>query len=389
MSSQLETEALRLKQAALETLVAEYAQEARATAPLPWADLLDCQRPTMGDAVSLSYLRALRLLGWRDLFGPRLNARLLEQAGRRAAARLEFRDLDDILACLQRMMVGVPHVVQAEKDLLIVEEEECAVCSGLANIGEAVCSFEAGLLAGALEAIHQKPVAVVETKCWGLGDRVCRFEAQIGVESAPGPDPLEVIAALAARAAQASELLARLREREKELERLATTDELTGLCNRRVLYERMAAEIDRHLRYGHPLALLVLDLDNFKSINDTYGHQAGDQTLAAVGQVLRSHTRATDVAARCGGEEFAVLMPDTGLEGAAAAAERLRASVQRTVAAPIPLTVSIGVAAVPPCPPDADALMAAADAVLYEAKRAGKDRVVVNRLVNGQRKMFW
>lgn len=379
MSSQLETEALRLKQAALEALVAEYTREAQSALPLRWADLLSCERATMGDSVSLSYLRALRLLGWRELFGPRLNARLLEQAGRRAAARLEFRDLNDVLACLQRMMVGVPRVEREEEDWLVVEEQECAVCSGLANIGEAVCSFEAGLLAGALEAIRQRPVGVVETKCWGLGDRVCRFEARIGARPSPAPDPLEVIAALAARAAQASELLARLREREKELERLATTDELTGLHNRRVLYDRMAAEIDRHLRYGHPIALLVLDLDNFKSVNDTYGHQVGDQTLAGVGQVLRSRTRATDVAARYGGEEFAVLMPDTDLDGATAAAERLRGCVQRMVAAPVPLTVSIGVAAIPPCPADADALMAAADAALYEAKRAGKNCVVASQ----------
>ncbi|MCX7598193.1 MAG: hypothetical protein N2512_04925, partial [Armatimonadetes bacterium] len=221
MSSQLEAEALRLKQAALETLITEYAREAAATEPVRWAELVECHRPTMGDAVSLYYLRAVRLLGCREIFGPRLNSRLLQQAGRRAASRLEFRDLDDVLACLQRMMVGVPRVVSKDEDALIFEEDECAVCSGLANLGEAVCSFEAGLLAGALEQIRCKPVTAAEVKCWGLGDRVCRFEARIGVTPSPGPDPLEVIAALAARAAQASELLVRLREREKELERLA------------------------------------------------------------------------------------------------------------------------------------------------------------------------
>ncbi|MCX7597240.1 MAG: GGDEF domain-containing protein, partial [Armatimonadetes bacterium] len=205
------------------------------------------------------------------------------------------------------------------------------------------------------------------------------FEARIGVTPSPGPDPLEVIAALAARAAQASELLVRLREREKELERLATTDELTGLYNRRIFFERLVAEMDRHLRYGRPLALLVIDLDNFKQINDTYGHQVGDQVLAALGQVLREYVRTTDTVARYGGEEFAVLVPETHLEGAAVAAERLRQCVQAATLAPVPMTVSIGVAAVPPCLPDPDALMAAADAALYQAKRTGKNRVAVSQ----------
>lgn len=378
MSSQLETEALELKRAALESLVAEYEKEARAVLPLPFTVATECVRPSLGTTVNVCYLRALRLLGWRELFGPRLNARLLELAGRRAAAHVDHQCLDDILGCMQRMMIGVPRLVHSDDELFVLEEDECGVCSGLGNIGEPVCTFEAGLLAGALEQVYRKPVSVAETKCWGLGDKICRFEAHIGVPPPPSPDPLEVIASLAARAAQAAELLERLRERERELERLATTDALTGLYNRRVLFERLAAEIDRHLRYGCPLALAVFDIDNFKGLNDTHGHQAGDQALAALGQVLRCETRCVDTAARYGGEEFAVLMPETCLDAAAAAAERLRQRVQATRLGPAPLTVSVGVSAVPPCVPDVDALMAAADAALYEAKRSGKNRVVVN-----------
>lgn len=380
MATELEAEALRLKSAALDGLIAEYMRQARVAGPIAWNELLCCERPTLGTKVNLHYLRAVRLLGWRELFGPRLSACLLEQAGRRAAARLGLRTLEDVLALLQAMMVGVPRVVCDTSEFFALEQYECAVCSGLKNLGEAVCSFETGLLAGALEVMRRQPVAVFETKCWGLGDEVCRFEAKIGAEAPPGPDPVEVIAALAARSAQASDLLVRLREREAQLQRLATTDELTGLRNRRAFYQHMAHEIARYMRYGHPVALAVLDVDNFKHVNDTRGHLLGDRTLAAVARLLCSRTRSVDVVARYGGDEFAVLMGDTALENAARAAERLRSCIERmAVAGAGPITVSIGVAAVPPCAPDADALMAAADSALYEAKRAGKNRVAVSR----------
>jgi diguanylate cyclase (GGDEF)-like protein len=157
-------------------------------------------------------------------------------------------------------------------------------------------------------------------------------------------------------------------------------DALTGLQNRRAFDREMTNETARHERYGHPFALLILDIDHFKAINDKHGHEAGDAVLRAVAGVIGSAIRDVDLAARFGGEEFVVLLPETTLEPAVEVAERLRASVEALESTwhggAIPVRVSIGVAAVPGCVRDARGLLRIADAALYEAKRGGRNRVV-------------
>jgi diguanylate cyclase (GGDEF)-like protein len=164
------------------------------------------------------------------------------------------------------------------------------------------------------------------------------------------------------------------------LESLALTDELTGLHNYRAFQHRMAEELARAARYTAPLAVLLMDLDDLKILNDRRGHEAGSSALIAVGEVIRQELREVDFAARFGGDEFVVLLPhQTALE-AAVVAERLRA---RTEAHPWPwperLTVSIGVAAVESTniANDGAALLGAADAALYRSKRRGRNLVEV------------
>lgn len=163
------------------------------------------------------------------------------------------------------------------------------------------------------------------------------------------------------------------------LARQAVTDELTQLANRRRFDEELAHEVNRVLRFGGPLSLVVADLDDFKQINDTYGHQVGDKALRAFAETLRRGIRAVDIAARRGGEEFAVILPGTALPEARAVAERLRrafASVRIPVpgSEPLALTASFGAAEYLPGSAPAD-LFSAADAALYEAKALGKNRV--------------
>ena len=167
----------------------------------------------------------------------------------------------------------------------------------------------------------------------------------------------------------------------RELEALAALarrDPLTGLANRRALEEALAREVGRAARDGAPLAVVALDVDHFKRVNDAHGHAAGDAVLAAVAARAAEALRAGDLLARIGGEEFAALLPGATLEAAAEVAERVRA---RIGAAPVPagearlaVTVSAGVAALAPAE-DGAALLARADARLYAAKRAGRDRV--------------
>jgi diguanylate cyclase (GGDEF)-like protein len=165
------------------------------------------------------------------------------------------------------------------------------------------------------------------------------------------------------------------------LERDATTDSLTGLANRRSFRHTLANEVDRAERYGHRLSLLLLDIDHFKTVNDSFGHAAGDQALRRVGKVILAQIRRIDFPARCGGEEFAVIMPHTEKGFASGVAERLRHAFE--VARLLEhdrerrVTVSIGVASFPEDASDMDTLIEAADNALYRAKGAGRNRVVV------------
>lgn len=160
-------------------------------------------------------------------------------------------------------------------------------------------------------------------------------------------------------------------------EEAAFTDHLTGLANRRRFERQLERELGRTLRFEHPFSLLMLDIDNFKNLNDSFGHDAGDDAIRAISRVLREGTRGIDLAARIGGEEFAVLLVETNQQGGVEVAERLRIAI-RSLELPSggQLTASFGVAE---CPTDAQTvadILKAADVALYEAKRKGRDQVV-------------
>jgi diguanylate cyclase (GGDEF)-like protein len=165
------------------------------------------------------------------------------------------------------------------------------------------------------------------------------------------------------------------------VERQAVTDELTGLANVRAFHTILEREIERSRRFRTPLALVMLDLDHFKQINDEYGHQQGDEVLSTVADVLRDFSRDIDAPARYGGEELAVVLPQTDSEGAEQLAERMREAVERLEVRRVDgegslrLQASFGVASLPESAVDRGGLIAAADAALYRAKRAGRNRV--------------
>jgi diguanylate cyclase (GGDEF)-like protein len=176
-----------------------------------------------------------------------------------------------------------------------------------------------------------------------------------------------------------------LRDRTIDLAHLATVDALTGLFNRRYFETRVEQELQRQRRQGEELSLLMLDLDNFKDLNDTHGHLVGDIALKEVAEILRRAVRIFDVCARYGGEEFVILMPGAGSSTALRIAERIRRQVEQHFASglrsgvPVPLTVSIGVSTATPSV-SRDALVAQADSALLEAKVTGKNQV---RLAEG------
>ncbi len=173
---------------------------------------------------------------------------------------------------------------------------------------------------------------------------------------------------------------------DAEVRRLATVDPLTQLKNRRHLFERMRAEMDRSRRYGSPLTLMLVDLDHFKAINDLHGHVVGDRLLAAIARTVEERgLRTVDVAARYGGEELALLLPETDAQGAEVVGERLRALVAATQVPaadgePVRVTASFGVAVYPDDRIERlEDLVRLADEALYQAKADGRDRVVFAR----------
>jgi diguanylate cyclase (GGDEF)-like protein len=166
----------------------------------------------------------------------------------------------------------------------------------------------------------------------------------------------------------------------EELERLATTDGMTGIYNRRHFLTLADREWTRARRYGRPISFLMIDIDFFKSINDDFGHQVGDEMIVHLANLARDCKRECDVLARIGGEEFALLLPETDLQQAQVVAERLRSEVAAkslvVASRSIPATVSIGVATLVAAMSDISDLMKAADQALYDAKHAGRNRVI-------------
>jgi len=177
----------------------------------------------------------------------------------------------------------------------------------------------------------------------------------------------------------------KIQDRTRELSRaneklteLASTDGLTGVLNRRAFMDRAKSAFELARRYQRPLSMLMIDVDHFKRVNDTFGHQAGDHVLVRLCELINKSLRGPDLVGRVGGEEFAVILPETGVEQTAQITERLLNSVrqERVEVEPetiVKVTVSIGVATVPPLAPDVDAVLVAADRALYKAKSMGRD----------------
>ena len=188
---------------------------------------------------------------------------------------------------------------------------------------------------------------------------------------------------------------ARLRAAFQRIEELATRDPLTNLPNRRTFDERLMAEAARSRRYGHPFGLIVMDLDRFKTVNDQYGHLAGDEVLKGVAKVIEASVRETDLPARIGGEEFAVILPESGEREVLSVAEKLRQAVSQLdlpaksgLPSGIRITLSAGAACSAGHLVTPESIFSAADAALYKSKGEGRNRVTMAPLAAGKTDMI-
>jgi diguanylate cyclase (GGDEF)-like protein len=280
-----------------------------------------------------------------------LRTRLLELDLQRARLRESLNRTGELLTAT--------HDETQLLSLIASAAVEAADAEGAVLIGEHGAVVEVGTLADDAETV-ELPVATGESGFGILvlyGDRL-------------QDDDLAAARALVAQGANALEN-ARLHE---TVALQAVSDGLTGLANRRHTEERLAAEIARSERYGTPLSVVACDIDGFKAANDTYGHAFGDVVLQEFASVLRETLRDVDVSGRWGGEEFLLVLPETTLEGAIDAAERIRSALVALDVGPARMTASFGVAELTRGS-DAAALVASADAALYQAKRGGKNRV--------------
>ncbi|MBX3281190.1 MAG: diguanylate cyclase [Acidobacteria bacterium] len=222
-----------------------------------------------------------------------------------------------------------------------------------------------------------KTASFLSAPIW-LGERqlaVINFTDKVTGTPFDGRD-LDLVKAIAPQLAAVIDRT-QLVERAGELEQLSVTDPLTGLLNRRYMVQRLSEEVKRSNRHGYPMAFVMLDVDHFKSYNDNFGHPAGDEALKIVASVIRETLRDADVAVRFGGEEFAILLPQTTDAEAANIANRVRQNVASTEFPHRKVTVSVGVAS---CSSEVCAKMdmiSAADKALYQAKAEGRDRVVI------------
>jgi diguanylate cyclase (GGDEF)-like protein len=181
---------------------------------------------------------------------------------------------------------------------------------------------------------------------------------------------------------RANALVRNLEAQKELLAKLAAYDELTGIPNRRTVFQSLSLEFARAERYKRSLSVLMMDVDHFKSVNDRYGHAGGDVVLRDVATVVQTSLRTVDVVGRYGGEEFCAILPETGVDGARRAGERVRAAVEahavNTGTHIIPVTISVGAATFTPGEsPEAPDLVHLADVALYQAKRTGRNRVVL------------
>ncbi|MEJ7622496.1 MAG: diguanylate cyclase [Pyrinomonadaceae bacterium] len=322
----------------------------------------------------------------------------LSTAVRRFGENLKRIDADDLWL---RLTQNAAEMLRAERASLLIYDEKSDALAMKALVGAKSMPGE-GEAIGQRVAMHvfQKslPVAVADVRKTSLppapADReyktfsflscpIAISGRTIGVMNfadracglAFDKNSLELFLAIAPQLAVAVDR-AFLKEMAGKFEQLSVTDALTGLLNRRYMEARLTEEVKRSNRHGFPMSFMMLDVDNFKSYNDAFGHPAGDEALKIVSGVIRDTLRGADVAARFGGEEFAILLPQTTGDEASTIAERIRRNIEHAKFAHRRVTTSIGVASCSAALCVSADLISAADQALYEAKRSGRNRVL-------------
>ncbi len=282
----------------IEAIVNFSIEEMQKQTPLHLKDISCPHRTHMGDKISLTYYRVVRLMVIRELLGYTLAAKIFYQAGKRIGKRMGLNALEDMVAAFSDMIIGETQIIEVTNEKIVAIENECGTCSGLPQIGEPVCYFESGFIAGALESILNKDVSVVETKCWGLGDQICQWEATI-CEKGKLNDPLEIeasdapaetIANLIGKAVAALDFMEEYK-REKEI-----NVKLRGELERQNSYNNIVA---RNTKMKHVFTMIdaIADIDSTVLVRGESG--TGKELIARAIYEHSSRKSAPFVVANC------------------------------------------------------------------------------------------
>lgn len=358
-------------------------------------DIAPYVRPELDGTVSVEYFRLTRLLLLQEVLGGAAE-RQSYLAGEKIGRQFKVSSNDELCAAVRTLGMAQAVIAPAgsgeDKDRLTITFTESAVSTGLPLLGEAVCHFEAGLLAGALEKISRKKVMVVETKCAAMGYDYCQFEATIGEGfkqrrraleeldySEYSQENVQLLSTLAAHAVAALENALIYEQTRK----MVITDPLTGVYNYGYFQTRLKEEIQRSERKNYAFTLVIADLDNFKSVNDRYGHRTGDMILKEMARIMKENVRGIDILCRYGGDEFTLVLPQTGQQDTMLVVERVRREIEKFNFGQLVggetdllhLSASFGSAVYPGDSRYSDQLVEQADQALYGAKRLGRNRL--------------
>ena len=307
-------------------------------------------------------------VGSREPMRSQLPASTTQALRKRQATTLEYNGFDQqrVVGALRQIprlnwsVVAETQVRKAYEQVIRLRNETALIVTALL--------LGVGLLAYSLGLLIVRPL-----------DRLTRGAAEVAAGDLAVDLPVTSGGEVGYLTEVFNNMVNRLREGRQELERLSVTDALTKLYNRRHLMETLTIELQRCRRHKRVLSVIMADVDEFKKYNDEFGHLAGDQVLVQVASVLRESTRDVDCVARYGGEEFLLVLPETPAEGAGQVSERIRDHLAETKFAVGQITVSIGIAEFPAHGDSPEAVIASADAAMYQAKRAGRDRVATAR----------
>ncbi len=303
-------------------------------------------------------------------------------ASKRFSQELGIRSIQALKDWFRDMQLGQLEV-ELDEERVLVKLTHCLSCQRLEPTGTPVCDFERGIIDGVLEAITGLEILTKETLCWSLGDTVCQFEGYSGDQAGylyreNGFNPDAQRRLLGQLADQAEVALDNLRLISERRER-ETHDALTGLFNFRELRERAAYELARAQRYGRKVAFAMLDLDDFRQVNETVGREGGDEVLMHWAAALTAQLRTCDLVCRYGADEFLLVLPETAEQQADVAISRVLSAMQQLAVQvegqDLIVTASAGVATYPDDGQSVEELVAKATTTMYTARAVGNSRV--------------